>query len=256
MKPTKFTIEGSKGLLSCIMTYPANAAEGGKYPLAILMHGFMANKGLEPLKSISKKLAEEGIASIRFDFNGHGKSGGKFCEMTVLNEIEDAMKVYQYALSLPQVSAIGLLGHSQGGVVAGMIAGKLAGSGNEPRCIVQLAAAAVLRDDALKGVLMGKEYDPANPPEILKVFFHKVGKEYFKVAQTLPIYETSSKYSGPVCLIHGTEDEIVPYSYSQKYDELYADSELHLLEGENHILSKCRKEVISLSAGFLKKHLF
>lgn len=45
--------------------------------------------------------------------------------MTVANEIEDAKKVYEYARSLDFVSDIALLGHSQGGVVASMVAGEL-----------------------------------------------------------------------------------------------------------------------------------
>ncbi len=151
------------------------------------------------------------------------------------------------------MSKIAFLGHSQGGVVAGMLAGEL-GAG-EVTALVQLAPAAVLKDDALNGVLMGKTYDPANPPEKLRVFFHTVGKCYFQVAQKLPIYETSAKYDGPVCLIHGTEDKIVPYRYSEQYDAGYKNSVLHILEGENHFLSKRRPEVISLSVEFLKDKL-
>ena len=254
MKTTYFELDGSKGSLSCVLTYPSTD-EQTSFPVAILMHGFMANKKLEPLKSISKKLSSLGIASIRFDFNGHGKSEGKFSEMTVLNEIEDAKKVFSYVHSLPQTSKIAFLGHSQGGVVAGMLAGQLAGTGSEPACLVQLAPAAVLKDDALNGVLMNKKYDPQNPPEILRVMFHKVGKQYFTVAQTLPIYEETAKYRGPVCLIHGTNDKIVPVEYSERYKAVYNDCELHIIEKENHILSKHRQEIIDLSCSFLAKHL-
>ena len=254
IKTEKFNIEGSKGSLSCIMTYPSDGALT-RYPVAVLMHGFMANKRLEPLKSIAAALSRAGIASVRFDFNGHGKSDGKFSEMTVLNELEDARKVYAYVQSLPQTTGIGLLGHSQGGVVAGMLAGSLAGSSDAPACVVQLAPAAVLRDDALNGVLMGRKYDPENPPETLRVMFHKVGRNFFTVAQTLPIYEESSRYGGPVCLIHGTLDKIVPVRYSEQYHELYSDSELHILEKETHFLNKKRREVVELSCSFMKRHL-
>lgn len=254
MKTTCFELEGSKGSLSCVFTYPS--AEGlTSFPVAILMHGFMANKKLEPLISISKKLSTMGIASVRFDFNGHGSSEGKFSEMTVLNEIEDARKVYSYVRSLPQTSELGFLGHSQGGVVAGMLAGQLAGTASEPACLVQLAPAAVLKDDALNGVLMNKKYDPQNPPETLRVLFHKVGRQYFTVAQTLPIYEESARYCGPVCLIHGTDDKIVPVGYSERYNAVYNNSELHIIDNETHFLNKHRPEIIDLSCSFLAKHL-
>lgn len=249
---TKVNLSGPKGRISALLQQPA-LAEGQKCPLVILMHGFMANKALQPLKGIAQALEAEGIASLRFDFDGHGRSDGRFCEMTVLTEIEDAKVVFAYAKTLDFVSKIAFLGHSQGGVVAGMLAGEL-GAG-EVTALVQLAPAAVLKDDALNGVLMGKTYDPANPPEKFRVFFHTVGKCYFLVAQKLPIYETSAKYDGPVCLIHGTEDKIVPYRYSEQYDSVYKNSVLHILEGENHFLSKRRPEVISLSVSFLKDKL-
>ncbi|MBR1489653.1 MAG: alpha/beta fold hydrolase [Bacteroidales bacterium] len=249
---TKVNLSGPKGRISALLQRP-ELPDGQKCPLVILMHGFMANKALQPLKSIAQALEAEGIASLRFDFDGHGRSDGKFCEMTVLTEIEDAKVVFTYAKTLDFVSKIAFLGHSQGGVVAGMLAGEL-GAG-EVTALVQLAPAAVLKDDALNGVLMGKTYDPANPPEKLRVFFHSVGKCYFQVAQKLPIYETSAKYDGPVCLIHGTEDSIVPHRYSEQYDAVYKNSVLHILEGENHILSKRRPEVMSLSVEFLKDKL-
>ena len=134
----------------------------------------------------------------------------------------------------------------------GLLAGELK---DQVRALVQLAPAAVLRDDALKGELMGRKYDPANPPRRLFVLFHYVGRSYFQVAQTLPIYEVSAGYQGPVCLIHGKNDRIVPFEYSEKYHGIYADGELHLLEGENHFLSKKRPEVIRTAVSFLKRHL-
>jgi len=245
-----FSIDGPNGRLSALLQTPERVE--GKMPLVILMHGFLSNKKLEPLKGIANALEKDGIASLRFDFDGHGKSEGRFQDMTVLTELADAECVFNYVRSLDFVDGIALLGHSQGGVVAGMLAGKLKA---EVKALVQLAPAAVLKDDALNGVLMGKHYDPANPPETLRVFFRKVGRNYFTVAQTLPIYETSALYEGPVCLIHGTRDKIVPYSYSEKYHSTYKDSVLHLLEEENHIMSKKRKEVVCLSADFLRKSL-
>ena len=242
-------ILGPNGLLSAILQRPSDSYKG---PIAILMHGFMANKKLEPLKSIADELEKRGIASLRFDFDGHGKSAGRFRDMTVLTELADARGVIDYIHTLVDFDGIALLGHSQGGVVAGMLAGEL---GDEIKALVQLAPAAVLKDDALKGQLMYRHYDPANPPETLNVFFHRVGREYFKVAQTLPIYEVSSQYKGPVFLVHGKKDKVVPYSYSEEYHRVYSNSELRLLEKENHFLSKCRKEIVGGAVDFLVRNL-
>jgi pimeloyl-ACP methyl ester carboxylesterase len=240
----KISIQG-KGRLSAYLQKPSADYRG---PIAVLMHGFMANKKLEPLKSIANELESRGIASLRFDFDGHGESEGRFRAMTVLTELDDARHVLDYVRQAGAYDSIALVGHSQGGVVAGMIAGEL---GDEIKALVQLAPAAVLKDDALQGVLMGKHYDPSNPPETLTVFFHRVGKGYFLAAQSLPIYEQSSLYKGPVLLIHGTKDKIVPHSYSEKYDQVYSNSQLQLYEGENHFLSKCRKAIVRQTVDFL-----
>ena len=240
----KISIQG-KGRLSAYLQKPSADYRG---PIAVLMHGFMANKKLEPLKSIANELESRGIASLRFDFDGHGESEGRFRDMTVLTELDDARHVIDFVRRAGVYDSIALVGHSQGGVVAGMIAGEL---GDEIKALVQLAPAAVLKDDALQGVLMGRHYDPSNPPETLTVFFHRVGKGYFLAAQSLPIYEQSSLYKGPVLLIHGTKDKIVPHSYSERYDQVYSNSQLQLYEGENHFLSKCRKAIVRQTVDFL-----
>lgn len=247
---SKVRINTSKGSISAIINKPKDLQ---KCPLVILMHGFMANKKLNPLKSISQALESNGIASIRFDFNGHGNSYGKFCNMTVENEIEDARIVYHYVRNLDFVSEISLLGHSQGGVVAGMLAGEL---GSRICSLIQLAPAAVLKDDALNGVLMGNHYDPANPPKHLWVMCHKVGQDFFKVAQNLPIYEVSSKYKGPVLLIHGKKDKIVPYQYSERYDEIYQNSQIILLDEENHMMNNNRDIIVEECVNFISKHCY
>ena len=244
----KISIQG-KGRLSAYLQKPRADYRG---PIAVLMHGFMANKKLEPLKSIANELESRGIASLRFDFDGHGESEGRFRDITVLTELDDARHVIDYVRRAGAYDSIALVGHSQGGVVAGMIAGEL---GEEVKALVQLAPAAVLKDDALQGVLMGRHYDPSNPPETLTVFFHRVGKGYFLAAQSLPIYEQSSLYQGPVLLIHGTKDKIVPHSYSEKYDQVYSNSQLQLYEGENHFLSKCRKAIVRQTVDFLAENL-
>jgi len=93
--------------------------------LAILMHGFTTDMGYDETRIIPRlaaALLERGVATLRFDFNGHGRSAGRFQDMTVLNEIADAKEVLDDALTLNYQRII-LIGHSQGGVVASMLAG-------------------------------------------------------------------------------------------------------------------------------------
>ena len=244
-------IDGAVGKLSAVIQKP-ELADGGKCPLVMILHGFTANKNEKLLKTFADALEAEGIASIRFDFNGHGESEGSFVNMTVLNEIEDARHVYEYVRDLRYVSDVSISGHSQGGVVSSMLAGEL--GQDSFKSVVLFAAAAVLRDDAIRGNVMGTAYDAGNPPESVKIFGRfDLGRGYMVSAQTLPIYETAEKFTGPVCLIHGTADRIVPYTYSERYHKNYADSELHLIDGADHGFTGFEGEAVKIAVSFLKK---
>lgn len=43
-----------------------------------------------------------------------------------------------------------------------------------------------------------------------------VGSEYVKTVYDLDVYGTISAYDGDVMIIHGINDSLVPYSYSEK----------------------------------------
>lgn len=253
-KTEKVWIQGSVGKLAVVVQIPDGLTEGEKCPVVILMHGFMGNKDGMLEKLTSDNLAQNGIATVKFDFNGHGESEGEFSGMTVPNEIEDAKLVYEYVKSLPFAGDIALTGHSQGGVVASMTAGDL--GADAVKCVVLLAPAAVLRDDAIRGSTMGARYNPLDPPELIPLFGDlKLGGEYVRTAFSLPIYETARKYTGPACIIHGTGDQVVPYTYGERYHYIWPGSELHILHAADHGFSRNMQEVVDHIVNFLVKNL-
>ena len=253
-KTEKVWVQGSVGKLSVVVQTPDGLAEGQKCPVVIMMHGFMGNKDGMMEKMAADKLASHGIATVKFDFNGHGESEGEFSGMTVLNEIEDAKLIYGYVKSLPFAGDVALTGHSQGGVVASMTAGDL--GYDKVKCVVLLAPAAVLRDDAIRGNTMGARYNPLDPPEFIPLFGDlKLGGEYIRTAFSLPIYETARKYTGPACIIHGTGDQVVPYTYGERYHEIWPGSELHILHAADHGFSKNMQEVVDLMVNSLLENL-
>lgn len=243
-------IQGAVGKLAGEIQRPDNL--DGKIQMVILCHGFGGNKEGLLLKAIADSLEQKGVASIRFDFNGHGESEGSFEHMTVLNEIEDAKHVYDYVSRLPYVNSVAMVGHSQGGVVTAMTAAEL---GKEKIVAeVLLAPAGVLRDDALRGNLFGKSYNPHDLPEKAHVWGDLyLGREYAKIAQTLPIYETARLYEGRAYIIHGTYDTVVPYTYGQRFHYVIKDSELTLLEGLDHGFSGNEAMTAALTTAFLLK---
>ncbi len=246
-----FFIVGDHGKLSATLQTPDNQK---KYPLVILCHGFTGNKESPILTALANDLEARGIASIRFDFNGHGKSDGDFQEMTILNEISDAKQVYDYAKKMPLVTNILIAGHSQGGVVASMLAGEL--GAEKIKAVVLLAPASVLRDDALRGNLFGVKYDPLNPPEFVEIFGgHKVGRNYILTAQSLPIYETAEKFTGPALMIHGTADLTVPYNCSLTYKKFYKRGTIVLLDKVDHGFHGEENRTAKIAAEFLARQV-
>lgn len=99
------------------------------------------------MPALAKGLADAGIASIRFDFDGHGKSEGRMQDMTIGKELSDAKAIWDFVCTLPYVDGIGFLGHSQGGVIASMTAGRLAAAtdGIAPNGVVLIDPGTVIK---------------------------------------------------------------------------------------------------------------
>jgi pimeloyl-ACP methyl ester carboxylesterase len=252
-KTEKLFIQGAVGKLAAVIQTPEMGVSK-KCPMVMLLHGFGGNKDGAIEKMIASKLEQAGIASIRFDFNGHGESEGEFQNMTVPNEIEDAKMVYAYVSALPYVSKVAVSGHSQGGVVTSMLAGELGKA--KIACVVLMAPAAVLREDAIRGNTMGKMYNPLDPPEYVELFGSmKLGRNYITTAFSLPIYETAAKYTGPACIIHGTGDRVVPYTYGERYHEIWKGSELHILPAFDHGFSQDLNKATDIAVTYLVSQL-
>lgn len=251
-----FEVRGPQGGLAIDITLPDGFnTESGTCPMVILMHGIFSSKDIVPIPALARALAKEGIASISFDFGGHWNSEGEMQNMTIANEIEDAMQVWKYARSLPYVRSIGLLGHSQGGVVAAMTAGLLAAQGESPAGLVLIAPGSVVQDACRNGRFFGAEFNPADPPEFVKCFgIMKLGREYILSTQELDIYGTAEAYTGPVRLIHGNKDTIVPLSCSERFKETYGPSaELIIVDKENHMITKRLRKTVAHAVGFFEE---
>ena len=250
-------IDGHHGRLKALIQKP-ELQQGEKCPMVIFCHGFSGTKDGPLFELVADTLQAHGIASIRFDFNGHGESEGEFKDMTVPNEIEDAKKVVEYVRDLKYVSTIAIGGHSQGGVVAAMTAGQLSEELGEPafKAVALMAPAAVLRDDAIRGSTMGKQYDPFDPGEYVELWGGlKLGGEYIRTSFSLPIYETAAKYQGPALIIHGNGDRVVPYTYGERFHQIWPKSELVIQEYFDHGFSQNVYRTTDIVSDYLIKQL-
>ena len=259
----KGPIRGPEGHIAYKITLPEGFDTATEQcPMVILMHGIFSSKDYGPMPQLANGLAESGIASIRFDFDGHGKSEGRKQDMTIEKEIADAKAVWDYVQRLPYVSEVGLLGHSQGGVIASMAAGRLAteslssvDNNKTPLGVVLIAPGSVIKEACQGGKFFNATFDPKDPPEYIRCWgLYKLGREYLVTTQQLDIFGTSAAYKGPVLLLHGDRDGIVPMWCSERYLETYGShATLQVVEGENHTITRRRKQVVEATVEFFKE---
>lgn len=189
-------------------------------PLVLLLHGFtgqMPKRDDEWMQQLSDRLTEMGCATLMFDFNGHGQSDGALQDMTIWSEIEDAAAALQYARQLPWVTEISVVGHSMGGVVAGMLSGLYA---DVIKKAVLVCPAASLKEDAQKGQCMGTYYNPhAIAPTVTLNDWVTVGGLLFREGQCLPLYEITAQFAGDMLLLCGALDTVVGEAGIRRYLE-------------------------------------
>lgn len=249
-----FFIAGSQGKLAARISLPS-MQKNERCPIVIFSHGFGGDMTFHLFEPLVKNLNQIGIGVLRFDFNGCGQSEGKFEDMTVPNEIDDLINVIAFARQLSVTKSISLLGHSQGGVVTSMASGRCGYPQIE--CEVLLSAAAVIRDDALRGMTHGGLFDPwhLNDDTYPVSGGHAIGRPYIQSAMTLPIYETAATYTGPALVVNGMADVVVPYTYAERYHNVLKDSTLEIIPGENHTYNYSPEYVIGIVTEWLKKRL-
>jgi len=78
----------------------------------------------KPFMVISDYLTRHGIAVLRYDDRGMGKSGGSMIGNTTEDLSTDAYAAFKYLSSRDEISKVGLCGHSEGGEIAYMLAAK------------------------------------------------------------------------------------------------------------------------------------
>lgn len=128
------------------LTYPAgyDSTDRRKAPAVLLVSGSgQQNRdeeimGHRPFAVIADWLAENGIASLRYDDRGTGMSGGDALSTTVESNMLDAAAGLDYLRSTGCFSMTGVIGHSEGGTIAFMLASR-----GKADFIVSMAGAAV-----------------------------------------------------------------------------------------------------------------
>lgn len=132
------------------LTYPLNYDKNKKYPVVIMISGSgQQNRDEEvydhkPFLVISDYLAKNGIASLRYDDRGTGKSQGDPSNCTTEDFKNDAEYGVIWLKKRGLFNKIGALGHSEGGTIAFILGAK-----KSIDFIVSMAGTAIKGDSIL-----------------------------------------------------------------------------------------------------------
>ena len=134
--------------LAGTLTIPETNATGKAFPCAILLHGSGPHDrdetifGHKPFLVLADYLTRNGIAVLRYDKRGCAKSTGNYKAATSADFANDGIAAINYLKTCPTIDPkrIGLIGHSEGGVLAPMIGAK---EPDDVRFMVLLAASAI-----------------------------------------------------------------------------------------------------------------
>jgi len=145
-----FTNATDKATLAGTLSYPTDYKKG-KTPVVLMVTGSgQENRdeevfGHKPFLVIADYLARHGVASLRYDDRGFGKStGGDVKHATTADFARDAASGIEFLRTLKCFSKVGVLGHSEGGSIAFMLGAK-----GKVDFVISMAGIGVRGDTAL-----------------------------------------------------------------------------------------------------------
>ncbi len=161
---------GASGVtLAGTLTTPLGA---GPFPAVVLISGSGPNArdevvfGHKPFLLLADTLTRRGIAVLRYDKRGIGQSTGSYTLATTADFAADAQAAVTYLTTQGKINPhkIGLLGHSEGGMIAPMVASR---HPSETAFIVLMAAPGMGGEKLLlaQSALIGKA-EGATPAEV------------------------------------------------------------------------------------------
>ena len=81
--------------LNAILDMPEGGAE--KCPLCLVFHGFTGHIEEDHIVAVAKGLNEIGVATLRVDLFGHGKSEGEFREHNLYKWLNNILDIFLFS---------------------------------------------------------------------------------------------------------------------------------------------------------------
>lgn len=241
--------------LAGTLTYPVGYNSKRKVPVVILVTGSgLQNRDEElfehkPFLVIADFLARNGIASLRYDDRGAGLSTGDIENVTTEGFCRDAAAGIAFLRKTGHFSKIGVLGHSEGGSIAFMLAAQkkcdfivsMAGPGLRGDSIIVEQTNELLRQQGQPATMTVRQMR-------LTMLLQKTNPwyDYFVDFDPAPVIK---QIKCPALLLNGDKDsQVMAASNIPVIRALLSDNEKHQLPdnqvikvypGLNHLFQHC-----------------
>ncbi len=220
--------------------------QAGTAPGLFWLSGFKSDMRGTKAQALARWASEHGRACVRFDYSGHGESGGDFAEGTIGRWLEEGLAVFDAFCRGPQV----VIGSSMGGWLALLMARTLrqcaASAGASVAGLVLIAPAVDFTE-----VLMWQKFPPQLQRAILEQGFLARPSQYSSEAYVITrglIEEGRShlllggmiETGCPVRILQGVEDPDVPWDHAVELVSHLAQDDvvLTLVKDGDHRLSR------------------
>ena len=205
-----------------------------RFPLVIMSHGFNGYK--DDFKQEAQLLLGEAIGVITLTFCGSGASdtsGFPTTSMTLLTEKEDLLAVIDYAKQIKGFDGkLFLFGGSQGGMVSALAGHERV---NDLAGMILLYAGFSIPDDWNNRNFPVAQYPTYESiPEVIDWWGVNLGRDFVWTLRDMNVYDEMPAFTKPVLLMHGTNDDLVPLSSSQRAKDAYPNAELVTYSGWGH----------------------
>ncbi len=217
----------------------------GTGPGLVWLGGFKSDMGGTKAQALDSWAADSGRAYVRFDYSGHGGSGGDFRDGTIGQWLEDSLAVFAHAARGPQI----LVGSSMGGWLALLLAREWSKRGSDTASIAGMVLIAPAVDFTEE--LMWKRFPKPVKQELERsgewLRPSVYGDAPYPITRTL--IEEGRKHlllggliepGCPVRILQGVKDEDVPWGHAVELVSRIAreDVVLSLIKDGDHRLSR------------------
>lgn len=215
-------------------------AQEGRGPTIVFMPGFRSDMTGDKATGLAAFAAARGQAMLRFDYSGHGASGGLFTDGTIGNWAADALAVVDRLTSGELI----LVGSSMGGWIA------LLTTIARPERVKALVGIAAAPDFTQR--LMWDSMAPAERVTLIRDGVLHIPSQYgdptpitrrlIEDGRDHLMLNAPIPFAGKVRLLHGQADPDVPWELALRIAECVTtdDVEVALVKDGDHRLSRPR----------------